>query len=237
MAVRTPQDQDPLTPLEYHEAEGFPEAPAAVHEPDGPGWTAVGIGLVALIAILAALTAAFALASAQGGDTETVAKAAPTAAPAAPAKAPTLADAKGVKFEPFERVDPNAAGGPGRRGQEVPRRRPPARDAGPSGPRADRGVDLRRQRHGIPRHRRQPADRRQRGRQGRDHVRQRRLEGDGGEHAALDRLPLRRGRPEQELRRHRPRQGARRSSSPPTTPACSCTTARRSRSCCTPARG
>ena len=100
------------------------------------------------------------------------------------------------------------AGGPGRRGQEVPRRRPPARDADPSGPRADRGVDLRRQRHGIPRHRRQPADRRQRGRQGRDHVRQRRLEGDGGEHAALDRLPLRRGRSEQELHRHRPRQGA-----------------------------
>ena len=107
MAIRTPQDHDPLTPLEYHEAEGFPEAPAAVHEPDGPGWTAVGIGLVALVAILAALTAAFALASAQGGDTETVVKAAPTAAPAAPAKAPTLADAKGVKFEPFERVDPS----------------------------------------------------------------------------------------------------------------------------------
>ena len=49
---------------------------------------------------------------------------------------------------------PDAAAGPGRRGQEVRRRRPPARHAGLEGPRADRGLDLRRQRQGLPRHRR-----------------------------------------------------------------------------------
>ncbi len=109
MATRSHHDEAPLSPLEYHEVEGFPEAPPLVEtrEPDGPGWTAVGIGLVGLVALLAAITAAFSLAAAQGGDTETVVK--PTAtveAAAAPAKAPTLADSKGVAFEPFERVDP-----------------------------------------------------------------------------------------------------------------------------------
>jgi FtsP/CotA-like multicopper oxidase with cupredoxin domain len=99
MATRTQPDPEPLTLSEYHEAEGF--------ETGGPTWTAVGIGLVALIAILAALTAAFALAAAQGGDTPTQAKATHAPAAAAPAKAPTLADAKGVAFEKFESVDPN----------------------------------------------------------------------------------------------------------------------------------
>ena len=90
---------EPLTQSEYQAAEGF--------EDDGGDWTMVGIGLVALIAILAALTAAFALAAAQKGDAEPVAKAVEASAPATPAKAPTLADAKGVKFEPFAPVDPN----------------------------------------------------------------------------------------------------------------------------------
>ncbi|HEX6020428.1 MAG TPA: multicopper oxidase domain-containing protein [Solirubrobacter sp.] len=111
MAVRQTPEDETLTPLEYHEAEGFPETPP-VDEPDGggPGWTAVGIGLVALIAILAAITAAFALAAAGGDDSEPAAaeaKPAATAEPAAAAaKAPTLADAKGVKFEEFALVDP-----------------------------------------------------------------------------------------------------------------------------------
>ena len=77
---------------------------------------------------------------------------------------------------------PDAARRPRRRGQEVHRRRPPARHPGRPRPRADRGVELRRQRQGLPRHRRQPADRRQPGRQGPDHLRQRRLEGDGRQH-------------------------------------------------------
>ena len=99
MATRTQPDPEPLTLSEYQAAEGF--------EAGGPSWSAIGIGLVGLVAVLAALTAAFALAAAQdGGDTKAVAKPAAAAAPTGPAKAPTLAESKGVAFEKFEVVDP-----------------------------------------------------------------------------------------------------------------------------------
>jgi FtsP/CotA-like multicopper oxidase with cupredoxin domain len=107
MAVHEDQSVD------YREAEGFEEASPTSREPEGgPGWTPVAIALVGLIAILAALTAAFAFAAAQSDDSGPAAKAAaPAAAPAASAdaaavKSPTLADAKGVDFEKFELVDP-----------------------------------------------------------------------------------------------------------------------------------
>ena len=74
-------------------------------------WMMVGVGLTALVAILAIMVSAFALAT--GDDSAGTTRApAPTAQPAdEPAAAgetaaPTLADAKGVAFEPFERVDP-----------------------------------------------------------------------------------------------------------------------------------
>lgn len=70
-------------------------------------WTAIGVGLTALLAVLAIITAIVALAS--GGDepsnTTTVVRQSSTAAAASTA-APTLAQSKGVSFEPFERVDP-----------------------------------------------------------------------------------------------------------------------------------
>jgi nitrite reductase (NO-forming) len=73
-------------------------------------WTLVAVGLTALVALIAAAIAVVSLASGGGGESTTVvAKPAATpeaAVPAAPAAAPTLADAEGVKFEPFERVDP-----------------------------------------------------------------------------------------------------------------------------------
>jgi FtsP/CotA-like multicopper oxidase with cupredoxin domain len=111
MATRSHPDKDSLTPLEYHEAEGFPVVPDVVGEaPRGIGWMAVGIGLVGLVAFLAALTAAFALAAAGGEQTTTVVKPAAAAA-AAPAEhsttAPTLAESKGVEFAKFEPVDAN----------------------------------------------------------------------------------------------------------------------------------
>jgi hypothetical protein len=92
MATRTQPDPDPLTQREYQEAEGFVE--------DRTSWTSVAIGLVALVAILAAITAGFALAGAGGGETTTVVKPAASAAPAAAAaaKAPTLAESKGVEL-------------------------------------------------------------------------------------------------------------------------------------------
>jgi len=85
-------------------------------ELDGPPdirreWTLVAVGLTALVAVLAAAIALIGLA---GGDSDSRSAVAPakvaappaTAQPAAPAAAPTLADAKGIEFEPFERVDP-----------------------------------------------------------------------------------------------------------------------------------
>ena len=189
-------------------------APPAAPASDGrvrQEWMMVGIGLAALVAVLAIVVSVFAFASSGGsGETTTVVKhaAAATPAAAAPAKAPTLADAKGVAFEKYAKVDPDAPGRARRRREEVHRRRLPARHPGRPQPRAHRGVELRRQRQGLPRHRRQPADRRQPGRPGADHLRQRRLEEDGRQHGPLDRLPLRRGRAEQELHRRRSRQEA-----------------------------
>jgi nitrite reductase (NO-forming) len=69
----------------------------------------VGMGLAALTAILAIVVSIGAFASSGGsGQTTTVVKhaSAPTPAAAAPAKAPTLADAKGVAFEKYAKVDP-----------------------------------------------------------------------------------------------------------------------------------
>jgi FtsP/CotA-like multicopper oxidase with cupredoxin domain len=120
MATRSRPTESPLSPLEdvpftadLAVREEVPAAgPAvAVHEPDGPSWAAVGMGLIALVAILSGLMAAFALAGAGNHDSSTVVQhaAAPAAdgdAAAAPAKAPTLADSKGVAFEKYEYVDP-----------------------------------------------------------------------------------------------------------------------------------
>ncbi|HET6551224.1 MAG TPA: multicopper oxidase domain-containing protein [Solirubrobacter sp.] len=105
MATRARPDSDALSPIEYHEAEGFPEVPATLDEPEGPGWTQVAVGLVGLVALLAAVIAGFALARTASDATPTVVQKA-AAAPAATPHAPTLAESKGIAFEEFERVDP-----------------------------------------------------------------------------------------------------------------------------------
>ena len=73
-------------------------------------WLLVGIGLTALLALLATLLAAFALAGSESSNGEPASAGAPAtpAAPADPAAAPapTLAQAKGVAFEPYHVVDP-----------------------------------------------------------------------------------------------------------------------------------
>jgi nitrite reductase (NO-forming) len=70
----------------------------------------VAAGLAGVIAVLAAVLAVFAFAAAGGdnGNTTVVEKQASTApaAAATTAAAPSIDDAKGVDFEPFERVDP-----------------------------------------------------------------------------------------------------------------------------------
>jgi nitrite reductase (NO-forming) len=74
-------------------------------------WLALGIGLVALVAVLAVALGVAALATrSNGGAGATTATVAPAAAAAptnpADAPAPTIAQAKGVAFEPYHVVDP-----------------------------------------------------------------------------------------------------------------------------------
>jgi nitrite reductase (NO-forming) len=97
--------------IDYHVAEGL-DAPATAPAGDRgtrQEWMMVAIGLAALVAVLAIVVSVFAFASAGGsGATTTVVKhaSAAGAGAAAPAKAPTLADAKGVAFEKYAKVDP-----------------------------------------------------------------------------------------------------------------------------------
>jgi nitrite reductase (NO-forming) len=103
--------------VDYHAAEGLTDAPPVEIPIEPPGerekrrreWMMVAVGLASLVAVLAIAVSIWALATRD--DARTVVAPAATAEPAdAPAAteqpAPTLADAKGVAFEPFERVDP-----------------------------------------------------------------------------------------------------------------------------------
>jgi FtsP/CotA-like multicopper oxidase with cupredoxin domain len=70
-------------------------------------WISIGIGLTALLAVLAIAAAVVAMSSGTSGENTTTVVRRTTAAPAAgTAAAPTLAQSKGVSFEPFEWVDP-----------------------------------------------------------------------------------------------------------------------------------
>jgi uncharacterized cupredoxin-like copper-binding protein len=90
--------------VDYYAAEGIPR-PEPERERASREWTMVAAGLAGLLAILAIVLGAFALAKGGTGETTTIVTRA--AAPAAaPVTAPTLADAKGVAFEKFEKVDP-----------------------------------------------------------------------------------------------------------------------------------
>ena len=111
-----PEAGRPTPAIDYAAAEGLDQAPPpgdrlvvpSDYDDDARrSWTFVAIGLVGLVALIAALVSIVALATGSS-DTQPVA-AAPVAAhtdDAETAAAPTAADAKGVDFEPFERVDP-----------------------------------------------------------------------------------------------------------------------------------
>ena len=115
MSIETPPHVD------YHAAEGHSrgdEPPAAPPIGDEPPtapptgddhsreWLMVAIGLVGLVALFATLLAAFAFAGGNSEKSTTVVHKAVAAPAAATATAPTLAEAKGVKFEKFAPVDP-----------------------------------------------------------------------------------------------------------------------------------
>jgi uncharacterized cupredoxin-like copper-binding protein len=92
--------------IDYRLAEGI-EPPIADDRSAWREWMMIATGLVGLLSLLAVVVSAFAFAGRSGpGATTTVVKRATAAAPAAAAKAPTLAQAKGVAFEKYEKVDP-----------------------------------------------------------------------------------------------------------------------------------
>ncbi|HYH90110.1 MAG TPA: multicopper oxidase domain-containing protein [Solirubrobacteraceae bacterium] len=115
MATRTPDSEQ----LDYESAEGLDEAGATHivitaeevrHDRARREWLMIGFGLAVLVAFLALVTAVFVVADDKPAAPAVAAPAAPVAkAPAAPAAAnvaPTLADAKGIAFEKFTKVDP-----------------------------------------------------------------------------------------------------------------------------------
>jgi nitrite reductase (NO-forming) len=106
MATETPHP--PTETIDYEKAEGFDTLAAAPEESKTwREWMMVATGLAALVGILAIVVSVFAFASSgDSGQTTTVVKRSAAATPAAAAKAPTLAAAKGVKFEKFAKVDP-----------------------------------------------------------------------------------------------------------------------------------
>src|SRR3954451_14990723 len=98
-----PETTEAKRPIDYEVAEGLRPGEARRQ------WDLIGIGLAALVAVMALVVALVALA---GGTAEekvvtSPRTAAPAAAPSADKPAPTLADSKGVKFEKFQKVDPN----------------------------------------------------------------------------------------------------------------------------------
>jgi hypothetical protein len=117
MPTPTPDHaQQPAPPVDYAAAEGLDQAPAVLVEITAADlrrdrarreWLMVGLGLSGLVTVLAIVLAV--LAFTEGGEPSparpAAAPAKPPTAPTAEATAPTLADAKGIAFEKFEKVD------------------------------------------------------------------------------------------------------------------------------------
>src|SRR3954453_2859919 len=97
-----------LSPADYHAAEGFtpPPEPPRDRKRVWREWMMVGLARTGLVPVLGTVVAVAALIvrddrAAGAPATKVVAK-----APAADQPAPTLADAKGIRFEKFQAVDP-----------------------------------------------------------------------------------------------------------------------------------
>ena len=97
-------------------------------------WILIGLGLTTLVAILTAVvTVVMLVAGDDKGTTTIVREQAPRSRPPLPPR-PTLADAKGVDFE-SSTASTRRFRGPARAGQDVRRRRLPARHPGLQGAR------------------------------------------------------------------------------------------------------
>ena len=233
--------------VDYHAAEALHELhgqerltipPELVATDDRREWTLVAVGLIGVVAILAAVLAVVRLRVAGGGDGRRPRReAAPRRCRRRPrgraAAAPTLTDAKGVAFEKFDQRRSDAPAGAARSGEEVQGRRLRACHPGLEGPGADAGVELRGQRQVPPRHRRVRPDGRHRGRHRRLHAGQRLEQGDEGRRCRTRSTSTPpRSIPASATPTWRPASRCT-TASWPSTRACSCTTARRSRCSCT----
>ncbi len=98
-------DPDTTPALDYHAAEGFGDQPAAAPaSAERYEWLLLGVALIGVVAVLASVLSLVGLA--RGGDDGATTVVKQEAAQPAAAAAPTLADAKGIAFEEFSRVDP-----------------------------------------------------------------------------------------------------------------------------------
>ena len=114
MTTTSPRPDPDTTDVHYHGLEGFDPPPGDLR-PDRPAlyekwrdWTLIAVGLTAVIAVVAVVLALVGLASNDAGSTTVIraAAVAPATGASTTAAAPTLADAKGIAFEDFTRVDP-----------------------------------------------------------------------------------------------------------------------------------
>jgi len=116
MSTFAPDSEPQTTPVDYETAEGLDESGAehiVITSADvrrdraRREWLMIGLGLAALVALMATIIAVFALIDDEPAPVRPAAKPASSPAPAAAdAPAPTLAAAKGVAFEKFTAVDP-----------------------------------------------------------------------------------------------------------------------------------
>ena len=194
----TPILEDP--PIHELDHERIDELEARAEQTD------IRDGLSLLLSILAAgaaITAVGLVIAFNGGDDEQVVTQAPAAADSSATGAAhdhsTHATPSAATSRQYKRPDPTLPAPPAGDVKKFRVGRLRARHEGLGRPARHARLVLRGERQVQPRHRRLRADGRHPGRQGRDHARERRLEGDGRADAALDRLPLLGGRPERGL--------------------------------------
>lgn len=107
--VHGPEAPPSSAPLDYRTAEGFHEADAESSFGRSSArreWTLVGLGLTALLAILVSIVAVVTLLTNSTPTPASITPAPIVAGTSDAAAAPTLAEAKGIAFEDFSRVDP-----------------------------------------------------------------------------------------------------------------------------------
>ena len=241
MSTRTPIPHAIADPVDYEAAEGLDQAPPVHveitaadwrHDRARREWMMIGLVLSVLVALLAIVVAVFGRSPPAASPRPPVLpprRQGARRAPAAEAAAPTLADAKGIAFEKFTKVDPTLPAVPAGAVkkfkvdvfQHVTQ---VSKDLAPTEVWSFAVNGVYHRGTGV-----SAADGRQRGRHGGLHARQRLEQGDGREGARTRWTSTRpRSTPASATPTSRPASRCTTASSP-STPASSCTTARPSR--------